>query len=358
MNTTLPRPFVRAPAPGRPSAAGRADDGSKLRLPAGRGPIGPWTPRRTSRPGHAFTVLELLLATSLMTIIVVGLFTVFNQTQRALRGNVAQVDVLEAGRAAMDLMVGDLQQCTPSDLYRGTNLWCGLNHYPPLLEPLAGGDAITNYLDQFFFLTRSNGTWLGNGYFVASPAGPTVPLTNLAVGTLYRFSAPNLPFVPGLPLGTTPTNRLNTNLLLQLQYQFLLARRNPSFALTNAYPVADGIVHLRLRAFDFFGQPMAVTNQLYYPKVKYYEYYPGDNMLAVPNVALLPDLVPTETQFAFMSNALPAYLELELGILEPQEVDRLKSMPNAAVALKYLTNHAGQVHLFRRRIPIPTGTLR
>jgi type II secretory pathway pseudopilin PulG len=310
----------------------------------------PWSGNGVSRR-RSFTLLELLVAVSLMTLIVIALFSIFNQTQRALRGNIAQVDVNEAGRAAMDLMVGDLQECMPSGLEGGTNLWgylAGPN--PPLVQPLMGGGARTNVLQSLFFLTRSNAVWTADGYFVASPSGPTVPLDASGVGTLYRFSAQNLP----------PTNRLDTNLVADLVLQFMWSQpgrqAKPLFAQLHSLPVADGVVHLRFQPFDFLGLPVSVTNSFWYPTVRFFEYHPSFNLKAPPNVLLTPDYVPPETRYVFLSNALPRCVEVDLGILEPQTYDQWKGIPNATMAAEFLTNHVGQVHLFRQRVPILTGT--
>ena len=64
----------------------------------------------------AFSLVELLLAVSLMSVIVFGLYSMFNETQKALRSNVRQVDVLEAGRAAIELLVSDLEQASSPGL--------------------------------------------------------------------------------------------------------------------------------------------------------------------------------------------------------------------------------------------------
>jgi hypothetical protein len=50
---------------------------------------------------------------------------------------------------------------------------------------------------------------------------------------------------------------------------------------------------------------------------------------------------------------VPASLELELGVLEPELVARYRSIgsENALVQLQFLSNHVSQVHLFRQRIP-------
>jgi len=62
--------------------------------------------------------------------------------------------------------------------------------------------------------------------------------------------------------------------------------------------------------------------------------------------------------------AVPAYLELEVGFLEPHILDRYKAIasgfvpgtppPQAIINAQrnYLSNHVAQVHLFRQRIPV------
>ena len=59
---------------------------------------------------RAFTILELLVAVSVMTLVIYVLYALFNQTQMALRKNAAQVDVNEGGRAAMEMIVRELSQ--------------------------------------------------------------------------------------------------------------------------------------------------------------------------------------------------------------------------------------------------------
>jgi hypothetical protein len=54
----------------------------------------------------------------------------------------------------------------------------------------------------------------------------------------------------------------------------------------------------------------------------------------------------------FMSNAVPAYVDVELGLLESQILGRYRSIQDPTAQRQYLTNHAAQVHLFRQRIPV------
>ena len=68
------------------------------------------------------------------------------------------------------------------------------------------------------------------------------------------------------------------------------------------------------------------------------------------------DPAGVQTQLYFTSNAVPAYLELELAMLEPATFKQYQSLvvPGAsgAAAQAFLRKQAGKVHLFRQRIPI------
>jgi hypothetical protein len=58
--------------------------------------------------------------------------------------------------------------------------------------------------------------------------------------------------------------------------------------------------------------------------------------------------------YYFFGHAVPAFVELELGILEPQVYQRFKSIPEQVPTARrqFLSDHVGQVHIFRQRIPI------
>ena len=146
---------------------------------------------------RAFSLVELLLAVSLMSLIVFGLYSMFNETQKALRTNVNQVDVLEAGRAAIELLVSDLEQATSPGLpvfqsipvrpataphfFSGimTNRIGGqMSVAVPVSQELADGTFRTNVLHEAFFLTRSNLNWVAKGFFI-SPSTNAVSLLSL-----------------------------------------------------------------------------------------------------------------------------------------------------------------------------------
>src|ERR1700679_302449 len=107
------------------------------RNPAGRGRSG----RRC-----AFSLVEVLLVVTLLSLIVLVLMTVFNSTQSAFRTGVTQTDVLEGGRVAMDMIVSDLKVMTPSGSFSNSaqsfpaaNFFAaanGDNNYQPLIQSL------------------------------------------------------------------------------------------------------------------------------------------------------------------------------------------------------------------------------
>src|SRR5205823_11531048 len=113
---------------------------------------------------RAFTIVELLVAISVLTLIVLVLYGMFDQVQKALRGNVAQVDVLEGGRAAMQLLSGEMEQMEAANVPLGTNLYVGLSAVP-YQQALLDTNRV-NALDEIFFLSHLNKSWFGTGYRV------------------------------------------------------------------------------------------------------------------------------------------------------------------------------------------------
>ncbi len=293
----------------------------------------------------AFTLIELMVAVALMSFIVLGLLAMFTQTQRAFRASITQTDVLESGRIATDMIVRELSQISASDRAYTTNFFAEVltTFNQPLTQGLPGTtrggpgteDQRTNLVQRIFFLTQSNQTWLGIGYTVVPD------YANAGVGTLYRFS-------------TNHNNYTATN----ISGEFLAATLNNlnQISLTNLNRISDGVVHFRVRAFATNGYPILYdgirTNAIFRTN----SFYTGNMRLrnAAANIPLA--FVPDQVDYYFMSNALPAYLELELGILEPHILDRFKAIgsSNPLAQRRYLSNHVAQVHLFRQRIPVRT----
>lgn len=275
-----------------------------------------------SRPAVAFTLIEVMVVVLLLALIVGALMAVFNSTQTAFRAGLTQSDVLESGRAAMDMMATDLRAMSPSleasngavNFYANTNL-----NYAPLVQSLtASSQSRTNVLENFFILSRDNRTWTGVGYVVDPNA------TNY-IDPLYRFSA-------------------STNVMAAGPVTLFDAFSNEVFngSFTNMSHLLDGVVELRVRAYDVHGGWM--TNQVVYSNGQ-----PATN----ENVLYLPSEYG-ETGFEMFSNTLPAAVEIEMGTLEDRTLQRAATWPdNSAQQIKYLEQQAGQVHIFRQRVSIP-----
>jgi hypothetical protein len=287
-----------------------------------------------------------MVTMTLLSFIVLGLLMMFNQTQRAFRAGLGYTDVLEGGRGAIDMVVRELEQVTPSegsDIVQTSgstmiyNFWTRhdssfpnplVQYVSPPVAPSTMPVLRTNIIQQFFLLTRLNQDWTAVWYRVI-PDSP-----NSIAGSLYRYSTIWPRYAP-------------------LDGGDWILRNNalPSPNLWSGNRVADGVVHLQLRVFDTNGVPLvpfnnrmlAATVNPYRPSVT--------NAYATFHVTSGVQL--DELDCAFWNNAVPAYLELELGIMEPKTLQHYRAIdPNTPAALNYLSNHIGQVHIFRQRIPI------
>lgn len=268
--------------------------------------------QQTASLRQGFSLIEIMLAVALMTIIMLGLLAMFYQTQRAMKVGTAQVDVMSTGDATMRLLVDELKQVVAAG-GASINLQT-TNSYPPLFWTRAFsrlGEPQITYLDDLFFMRRENDAWIGTGYFVV----PETENNFGGAGTLYRYDPD--------PLRDLRTSVSNAP--MRMHQLYMNANR------ATADRVANGITHLQLRAFDGYGSNML-----------------GNGITT--NLGLLD----------FRTNMVPAYLELELGVLEPKAYARFlarQQTPRAdsnEFAISYLTNQLDRVHLFRQRIPIRT----
>jgi type II secretory pathway pseudopilin PulG len=299
--------------------------------------------------------MELMVAVGIMGVIVAALYTVFNQTQKALRANANQTDVLEGGRFAMEQVVGDLRRLSAAGLTPETNFLVSLSPaiqalpvgeldpkemllryydtnppadfgaYLPLVQRLdVPGMRRTNTLQEFFLFARNGTRTLGTSYRVINAQG--------GVGTLakYSFEYTHRLMLPGL---------LSVATLGQYA--------------TNFSQLLDGVIHFRVQAYDAMGYAMAATNRFWYLDSTTNTYANPGYQLGV-DLLLDPDArSTTETFTVFRSNALPAAVEVELGVLDPDALAQFRQLPEgSALARSFLSNRAAQVQLFRQRIPI------
>lgn len=258
---------------------------------------------------------------ALLSLIIIGLVAMFSQTQRAYRLGTTQVDLLEAGRAVTDMMTREFSQMSPAyqaayGSWEPINCEIYLQPVAPLIQALPGSSppGRTNLKTDVFFLTEENQRWTGIGYRVWDPATGQWP--SGGVGSLYRYE----------------TNALYRQHPSQLLAGYANARYTNDSRVTR---LLDGVVHFTVRAYDTNGvwinRPVGASITNYY------------------DTSFLSD-EPMVTKF--FSNAVPASVEIELGILEPRALERAKSIGNANTRSNYLAQQAGHVHLFRWRVPV------
>lgn len=290
------------------------------------------------RRRRGFSLIEVLVVVTLLSLIVLVLMTVFNSTQAAFRAGVTQTDVLEGSRSAMELIVSDLKLMSPSDtpsnsLYGGLNFFANLNNndnpnfYLPLIQNLPGsGQQRTNLLEDVFWVSRQNinghDSWVGTGYTViATNSSPLFPL--------YRF-------ITNAPVSiSSPTNML---------IGFLMAIQNNALTNVGWSHLIDGVLDFRVQPFDLNGY--AMTNS--------YQYNAGQYTIYPNTTFFYPSQPYAPGGFYFLSNAIPGSVEIQMSSLEDAVLRRAESFGGPGIAQSnYLAQQAGRVHVFRQRVILP-----
>ncbi len=181
---------------------------------------------------------------------------------------------------------------------------------------------------------QTNNTWLGIGYCVsnwfANSNGATIP----GIGTLYRYV-------------TNTTAPLTNNNILYPSFQSAIFSNFTGF-----HRIADGVVHLKIYAFDADGNEMHWETN--YDQFGQVQGFPLDNYLQYP--VIVPN--PTTNFPPYVTNYLPHSMDIELGILEPEAFEHARALYTSGAtgaAQQYLSTCAGQVEIFRQHIIIPAA---
>jgi hypothetical protein len=248
----------------------------------------------------------------------------FYHVQRAFRAGVTQSDIMEGGRATMGLMTRELQEATATRIAFTTNLIAipsaGTAAWgESSAQDLPSGAARKNFLQDISFLMQVNGNWKGISYRIENKG-------NGGVGTLYRLEET-------LPYESNPY--VASNALYTFSQQFFSSTIANN---TNYHRVLEGVVHLYVNAYD--------TNGWIYSSA----WLPTQNGgYAFTNYA-----EPAPVYVGYTNVVMPAYLEVELGVLEPSAIARFRANQEVggAAPQNYLRRQVGRTHLFRQRISI------
>ena len=329
---------------------------------------------RASR-SRAFTILELLVAVSVMTLIIYVLYALFNQTQMALRKNASQVDVNEGGRAAMEMIVRELSQMEVSGYPAITDLQTKLTYSgsKSFFSRVTPGESValrmayqsdamppeedawaieqgfrTNILQDFTFTSRGD-----SGFHVTSYRVIDV---DSGVGTLARYRT------NGTLRVTAPGQALLNKTEIFNRFYFEPVANTSAEAFE---PITDGVIHLRITPYDQLGRPLGhgykydyedrlglnldrrgAAGQVLFP-------LPPDPSAPNPPVdgTLIQDrYAQSQAQFY---GALPSYFDVEMAVIAPRVLKQVRSLPpDPEVRANFLGRQIGKVTLFRQRVPI------
>ena len=331
------------------------------------------THKPTTQPAklrRAFTVTELMVAIGLMSLIILVLYSVFNQTQKAMRHNESQNDISEKSRAVLELVTRELEQMVASRASAQENLNISPAQLPEFTTTYTNpldNSIQTNVLNDLFFLTRTATNWGAIGYRVLNSRD--------GVGTLIRFSPEPQHLLP------------SSNFFLK-QFQTITT---DSTSASNMHYVAEGLVHFKIIPVDQDGRRfswnttnlllssqnlLVLTNASPKRYTQPNRYTPpfvartsttgkiikdtGFNGTTVTNLAdaniIIGQLLDEgpESRATFRSNALPAYVQVEIGLLEPDVVRQYNQMvadsnPRAG---SYVRARLNRTQLYRQLVTI------
>lgn len=274
-----------------------------------------------------------MVAVALLAVIIVGLLAMFYQVQRAFRAGTAQADILEGGRATIGLLVRDLQDMTASNVEFVTN--CVIvpsDRMAPAFQDFPSGNSPReNYLQDICFLSRLNDEWIGTAYRLSNAVS--------GVGTLYRLVTNR--FAETLPVDNIIAISNLSGYATTFDNNFINYRR-----------VLDGVVSLKIAAYATNGVLYWKNEPANFPLPTGFDGYTN-----VYDVNL--HVLPLQHFYGFRSNDLPAYIDIELAVLEPSALAKFRAREEIgpAQATDYLTRQIGRTHVFRQRVAIrPAAT--
>jgi hypothetical protein len=271
---------------------------------------------------RALTVLEMLVSTALLAFIVVGLTAMFVQTQRAFKAGMKQATMTDAGQTIISMVASDLAELSDAQNTNIVNLywgWAGTNTSVNY-QDFPANVYRTNQLQEIYVLIHTNNLWVGVGYAVSN--------YGCGVGTLYQYMAPAYD-----PLTTNNGNFLFTN--------FLYPAFDNDFGTNYFHPVASGVVHLKIRAFDQYGNESA--------QEQVNRYAVGNTNFSYP--------VPQPYTNDFLDKivppaGLPNSIQLEVGVLEPDAFEQLLALPAGPAQTSFLGKAGAKIQIYRQNIPI------
>lgn len=300
----------------------------------------------------AFTIVEMLVAVTITTVITLALAAVFGQVQKAFRAGIQQVDVYEAGRATSDMAVQDLESMVALGSIDFTNFWTA--PFQPgmynTLGSLSEGTGFRTIQQEFLVFQEYNNVIKAVGYrLIPDRRNADIDYSQaedfIRVSRLYRFEA---------PVSRTALQRRPTEVWESIVNAFLqdpndeIRDVDTASVLYQFQEITDGIVHFRATPFHLSGRVWDKRLEDYY-----YDNRDPNLPRDVEVDSTSPRAGPAFT-YAFSGDALPAFVELEIGVMEPAIIEEWRSIAEANMqgASEFIRDQAARVQIFRRRLTL------
>lgn len=346
--------------------------------------------------------MELMLAVGMLTIVILALYAMFDQTQKALKQSLNQAEISEGGRSALDLMVRSLERAASPQVEDALHLVikpAKASGYD-LIFPGGNSEELRTQplrFDEIFFTYRLPGDrWHVAGIFVGNRDGGPVTSSSTAdnytgLGAVYLFdeALPNTNLVQRLSslslLGsriddaTVPAMRLSgppemqTNLITSRLSVPAFVEGENRISRNDGLRLLEGVLQFRITAFDADGRPYngehPIINDLYAPRI-------GVNTNSPLHVPLTPQAwaqtnrnlyngvrplpveivevndITSQVVASFRGTNLPAAIELELTLLDGKQLEQFRSLPELPEQARknWLKNNSGAVQTLRQRV--------
>lgn len=355
------------------------------------------------RRTRAFSLLELMIAVGLLTVIILALYAMFDQTQRAFRQSLNQADLSEGGRSALDLIVRSVERAASPRVDDALHLVVrpsdadGYDLLFPGDGPAANRTQPLRFDELFFTYPVGGGRWHVAGLFLGTPdAGPVAPGTIPGLGSLYLYDealpSSNVVQVLGTaglldgqaapatasPYRLTGTPSLRTNLVSLRLSTAAYPTAATRAARLDAPRVLEGVIQCRITAFDADGRPFdgnhPVRFDVLFPRVgvntnspRHVPVAPADwQALATNRLGGVSRPLPIEVltvnpdtgqvSALFRGPNLPASIEIEITLLDGKQLDQFRALPDTLQARnRWLANNAGALQTLRQRVVLRTA---
>ena len=294
----------------------------------------------------------MILAVTITTVITLALTAVFGQVQRAFRAGIQQVDVFEGGRASLELIAQDLDQMVSLGDIEFTNFWT-VPFQPGMYNTLGRMQENTGLLtiqQEVLFFQEFNDLIKAVGYrVIPDRRAPGIDFEEaddlIRVVRVFRFETN----VPRNALRFQPSQTWSAIITAFLQDPLQIQQNDNTASVSYQFQeVLGGVVHFRVI-------PQYQNGRVWDKDLEEFYYQNRD-----PSLPRDIEVDSTEPRggaaftYAFSEDALPAYVELEIGVMEPAILEEWRSIAevNMAGASDLIRDEASKIHMFRRRMAI------